>query len=66
MRLYHCKLTVDALLNYFIASPEITKEMRQKYKYIAEIGDIDGIDGKTYVADVRLKGKATKQASLFD
>jgi hypothetical protein len=65
MKLYYVKLTSDALMNYFLAAPEITREMRQKYRYIQEVGDIPGVDGKTYEAGVRLKRK-TKQASMFD
>ena len=65
MKLYHVKLTVDALLNYFIAAPDAAP-LRKEYKYIYEIGDIKGTDGKTYVAPPQLKGKATKQQQLFE
>jgi hypothetical protein len=58
MILYHCKISVDALMNYFVASPEITKEMRQKYRYISEVPKADGMDGKTY--PVTLKGKVAR------
>jgi hypothetical protein len=65
MNLFHCKLTVDALMNYFVAAPDAAP-LRKQYGYIYEIGDIAGTDGQTYVAPPQLKGKATRQVSMFD
>lgn len=66
MILYMVKTSVDALLSHFICAQE-RGDIPKSWRYIVPVGDIEGTDGQTYVADLRVKGKKKmRQASMFE
>ena len=65
MILYMVKTSVDALMSHFICAPS-RGDIPKTWRYIVPVGDIEGVDGQTYIADLRVKGKKRiKQASMF-